>query len=279
MISDLDIDRKKRKQKIVAVYGAILVVLSVLVLLWLTPDPTCTDGKKNGIEAGVDCGGLCGPCREERILEPIVVEKTAFVSAGNGTYDAVVWIRNPNETSGGQILEGSFIFLGMGGEVLAEEQVTSFILPRESKYIVQPGVFLGEDASVLSVEWKLDDVTWVDMQEVGSLQLSIVDRKYEELVTGLGFSQVSGLLKNDSTYDWNDVGISIVLFDKAGNLLATHGTSRQTFRSGEKWDFQLIFPIRFPGDVYTMEMQAETNIYHNSNFLKSNPAGGLFQRR
>jgi hypothetical protein len=28
------------------------------------PAPTCTDGRRNGSETGIDCGGSCGPCAD-----------------------------------------------------------------------------------------------------------------------------------------------------------------------------------------------------------------------
>lgn len=274
---DLDIARRKRKQKITAVYGAILLVLAVLLVLWVMPNPTCSDGKKNGVETGVDCGGLCGACPEIISARDVEVVKTAFVASGSEAYDLVVWLKNPNEAYGAKLVSGSFLLSGEGGKSLGEVRASSFLLPGETKYIVKQGIASIGGERVVSVTWKMGEVSWVDMQEITGINLNIVDRKYEEVTTGVGFSKVTGLLRNDSTYDWNDVGISIVLLDRSGNLLAVHGTSRQTFRSGEKWDFQLVFPVRFPGDVADVTMQAETNVYNNENFLKANLPGGRFQ--
>jgi hypothetical protein len=276
---DLDIERKKKKQKIMAVYGAVFLVLVVLIVLWFTPDPTCNDGKKNGVETGVDCGGLCRPCEEEKSPREVAVQKTAFVVSGEGVYDLVVWINNPNEIYGARSIRGSFLLFGSGRKALGEIPTESFLLPRETKYIVSQGAIPIGGEPVESIEWKPADTDWVDMEEITGIRMSVVDRKYEELTSGSGFSAVSGLLKNESTYDWNDVVISILLFDSSGNLLATHGTSRQTFRSEEKWDFRLIFPMRFPGEVTGVDMQVETNVFNNSNFLKANVSGGAFQNR
>ncbi len=275
---DFDIERKKRRQKIMAVFGAVLLGLFVLVILWFTPEPTCSDGKKNGGEVGVDCGGFCGPCSEKIAAQDVIVQKTDFVASGKDMYDAVVWIDNPNDKYGARSIKGKFLFFDVSGKQIGEVPVESFLLPNETKYVLKQGVS-GMGESVSSVEWKLENVDWVEMQETSGLRLSITDRKYQELASGAGFSQVSGLLTNGSTYDWNDVVISILLVDRSGKLLATHGTSRQTFRSGEKWDFRLIFPERFPGDVYGVDMQVETNIYNNTNFLKANLPGGAFQAR
>ena len=163
-----------------AVYGAILLVLMVLVVLWATPNPTCSDGKKNGVETGVDCGGLCGPCQEKKSALDVVVQKTAFVASGEGAYDLVVWMNNPNETYGARSVRGSFLLFGLGGKALGEIPTESFLLPRETKYIVSQGAVPIGGEPVESVEWKLADTEWVNMEEITGICMSVVDRKYEE---------------------------------------------------------------------------------------------------
>lgn len=273
---DFDIERKKKKQKIKAVYGAIILTFVVLGIFWITPGVSCTDGKKNGVETGVDCGGICGACAAKVVAKDVRVQKTDFVALGNNSYDAVVWLENPNDVYGARSIQGTFLLYGGGQKFLGEVKTNSIILPREQKFIVSQGISGSEP--IESIEWKMTSTEWIIMNEMSDLRLSITDRKYEELTSGSGFSKVSGLLRNDSLYDWNNVVVSVLLFDFSGKLLATHGTSRQTFRSGEKWDFQLIFPIRFSGEVQNITMQTETNVYDNANFIKANLPGGEFNK-
>lgn len=272
---DIDIDRKKKQQKILAMYGFILLVIIVLFVLWVTPGASCTNGKKDGAETGVDCGGVCGECPEKVVAQDILFQKTAFVSDGQGKYDIAVWLENPNDLFGAKTVSGSFSLIGSGGKILKDIPATSFLLPKEQKYILKQGVESSEP--IESVSWKTGTVNWMKMNRITDLRLSVTDRKYEEISSGIGFSKVTGLLRNDSLYDWNNVGVTVLLFDGSGNLLATHGTSRQTFRSGEKWDFQLIFPERFPGNVQSLSVQAETDVYDNDNFLRAALPGGAFQ--
>lgn len=276
MIIDLDSVRKKKKQRILAAYGLIILTIVVLIVFALTPGVSCTDKKMNGAETGVDCGGICGECVVPISAQEVVVEKADFVSSGNAVYDLVVWLKNPNDVYGAKSVRGSFVLYGANKELLGEVPVHTFLLPREQKYVVSQNVTT--TSPIETIEWKLSGASdWVLMNELSDLRLSVTDRKYEELNSGSGFSQVRGLLRNDSAYDWNNVVISVLLFDSSGKLLATHGTSRQTFRAGERWDFQLIFPNRFPGEVRDITMQVETNVYENTNFLKANLPAGAFQ--
>lgn len=256
-------------------YGGILLIFFVLFVLWVTPKTSCTNNRQDGAETGVDCGGICGPCTEKIVAQDILTRKTAFVADGSEKYDVVVWLENPNEVYGARTFSGTLSLVGSGGKIIKDIPVTSFLLPKEKKYIVRQGVASSE--SVESVVWKTQDAQWVKMNQVTDLRLSVTDRKYEENISGVGFSKVTGLLRNDSPYDWNDVTVTVLLLDESGALLATHGTSRQTFRAGERWDFQLIFPERFSGDVRNMDMQSETNVFDNDNFLKAALPGGSFQ--
>lgn len=282
---ELDFERRKKRQKILAVFGGIFSVFLIFFLWAIIPSPSCGDGKQNGGEMGVDCGGMCPPCQEKAVVSEILVKKTAFVKSGSEKYDLVVWLANPNDIYGARLIVGSFFLFGLDGQSLGEVEKKTFLLPREGsfqddegKFVLAQGISIDSGSPLGSIEWKTKEVDWVVMTQVANVGLSFSDRNYKELSQGTGFSKVSGLLTNNSYYDWNDVVVSILLRDSSGTLLATHGTSRQTFRSGEKWDFQLIFPDRFSGEVRDVVMQAETNIFNNENFLKSQLPGGEFQK-
>ena len=94
----------RRKVVYLSVAVAILFILVVVpVLYFLYQAPTCFDGKKNGGETGVDCGGSCQILCSFEGLDPIILWSRAFKVAGNlsggGVYSAVAYIQNPNINS------------------------------------------------------------------------------------------------------------------------------------------------------------------------------------
>ncbi len=86
----------KRKVLLLSVF--ILILLSTTVYLFrgvIFPSPTCNDGKKNGIELGVDCGGSCLlVCASE--YKPLTVSLAKAIKTGPGVYDILILIDNPN---------------------------------------------------------------------------------------------------------------------------------------------------------------------------------------
>jgi hypothetical protein len=65
----------------------ITVIATAVYLTFLTPNPTCSDGKKNQNEEEIDCGGSCTSCevnglaiivREKRYFDLSRLQKTTF---------------------------------------------------------------------------------------------------------------------------------------------------------------------------------------------------------
>ena len=81
----------------------LLVVLTVVggaVFAYVWPivnqAPTCTDGKQNGDELGVDCGGGCVDFCSNQITMPTVLWSRAFPVTTN-VYNATAYIENKND--------------------------------------------------------------------------------------------------------------------------------------------------------------------------------------
>lgn len=60
---------------------------SVTVPECINPEPTCTDGIKNGNEEGIDCGGDCGDCAKVCVNEPGIMQTSnSFICGGKSVY-------------------------------------------------------------------------------------------------------------------------------------------------------------------------------------------------
>src|SRR3989344_2585469 len=79
--------------------GAVLLILGAVLFFIFTRPGTCSDGKQNNGELGVDCGGSCARLCPFEISDVIVHWARAF-PAREGFYDAVASIENPNFNAG-----------------------------------------------------------------------------------------------------------------------------------------------------------------------------------
>ena len=74
---------------------ALLIILSVPIYKIAAVPPSCTDGKQNGDEQGVDCGGACALICPALARKPIVHWARMF-KVSDGVYDAAAYVENPN---------------------------------------------------------------------------------------------------------------------------------------------------------------------------------------
>jgi len=261
----------RRQKKVVfgAIYGALFVGVAYLVYLPFKPPETCSDGKRNQNETGNDCGGVCGACVVEPILSDLVVTESAWVLGGKGNeYDVVAKISNPNNDYGASSVPYTFRVIDVSGAVLMEKTGTSFILPKEEKYIVEMSIPISGTPSRVDVT--LGKVGWEKFAGYKEKPaIDVYNRSFARVTSGVGFGQAKGLVVNNSPFDFTNLGIVVVLRDGTGKVVALQKTEQDTLRSGEQRDFTLLWPDFFPGDVEKVEVQTDANVYRTDTFIRT----------
>jgi hypothetical protein len=261
---------QKKRAIIVAIFVAILMVLLFSIYWRLRPTPTCSDGIKNQNEVEIDCGGVCpGKC-EKIVAKDLVVQESGFVPSGAvNKYDLYGRVSNPNNTFGSNKFQYEFKLKDADGNVLATKLGTGYILPGENKYVVENS--LETDKIPASVEFNITDQSWVQFADYFEKpQLKVVNKQYNPISSGVGFSEVIGLMKNESPYDFALIKLNIILKDATDKIIALNSTEMRTVKSGENRDFRSLWLNRFPGEVMNVEVQAEANIFDSESFIKKN---------
>ena len=249
------------------IYTTLLLFFAYLVYLPFKPPETCSDGKKNQNETGIDCGGVCGACRIDPVLDDVRVTETAWVVGKAGEYDFLAKIENPNNDHGASSIEYTFRAVSASGATMVEQSGTAFVLPKEEKYIVETSVPLSSspervELSISKTEWE----KFSDYKEKPALE--VYNRRFERITSGVGFGEAKGLVANNSPFDFTDLGILVVLRDGGNRVVAIQKTDMQTLRSGEQRDFTLPWPDAFPGDVERIEVQTDANVYRTDTFIR-----------
>lgn len=270
----MEMNRYKKRIMIIAIYVAILGFIGLLAYLVFAPDPSCFDGKLNQNEKEVDCGGVCTPCEEKSGKELEIIER-AFINGGGGTYDVAVKIKNPNNRVGLPSFGYSFQLKDASGKILAERKGKSYIMPAETKYIVEMNVPVTGLPSEMS--FQASDVQWKTLAKVSNPQLNIYSKNIDVKSNGSGV-QAQALLRNESSYDFAKIKIAVVLRDDDGNIIGLGSNEKETVRSGEEREFKLFWPYALSGEVKNFEAEAVTNLYDDQNFLKTKYETQDFQR-
>ncbi len=261
---------------IVFIYFLIFVAFSLMVYFWLKPAKTCFDQKVNQNERGIDCGGVCQKkCNLLPQFDLTVGEKGYVESGISGKYDLFGEIYNPNNDFGSGSFNYKFEIKDSSGIVLNQFSGRNFILPGEKKYLVATNVLSTSVPGEITLT--ISEVEWEEFINYEKPQLKIINRNYQETNSGVGFSEASGLLKNESPFDFSTIKVNMLLKNSAGKIVALNSTILNTVKTGESRDFKAIWPNKFPGEVGDMEFQTEVNVFSSESFARRYFRGQKFQ--
>jgi len=181
-------------------------------------------------------------------------------------YDIYGVVSNPNSDFGSKEFKYNFTVKDSQGSALAAKSGTSFILPGEKKYIVENNI----ESSVppASIEFIVSEPVWIEFLGYERPQLKIVNKSYNEISSGTGFSEAIGLLKNDSPFDFNVIKIQVILKDSKDMVLALNSTEMRTVKTGENREFRAFWPTKFVGSVRNVDVQPEVNVFDSDAFAK-----------
>ena len=266
-------ERQLKRIIIVIISLIIIAVIASLFYFVFKSSPTCFDGIKNQGEEDADCGGPCSSCFKP---QNILVSQTKILKVRSNNYDIIALIKNPNfsEAFSGFLYE--FVLYDASGEKLASKSADSYIFPGEEKYIIERGIFSSKEPS--RVELKIADEEWQRIENFTPPQILIRDRNYTVIDNGFVFSELTGVLVNESNFDFDKILIKSILKNKFGDVLAVGLTELRTVKSGESRFFKVDWFDRFEGRVESFEITPETNLFLNENFLKRQGIEGKFRK-
>lgn len=260
--------RDKKRLFIIAAYAVIFVGIIFLIYQWTRPAPDCFDGKQNQDEQGIDCGGMCAKKCPIVARENLIVRQTGYVESGiAGSYDIYAEVANPNSSVGSGNFIYKFSVKNSAGEIMAEPAGTSFILPADKKYIIETNVAVKDIPA--SVELSVSDPQWVETSDAYEKpELKVVSKNYNEITSGIGFSEATGLLKNESPFSFSFIDLRIILENEDGKIVALNSTRMNTVNAGENRDFRVSWPNRFSGSASKMDVQIEVNVFDSEAFFR-----------
>src|SRR3989344_8040872 len=109
---------KNRKRMIFGlVFLFLILVIGLPLFLLIYQKPTCSDGKQNGDETGVDCGGSCSRLCAVESLPLVVKGDPRILKVATSTYEGVALINNLN--SNVEVASAHYKFKLFDGQSLA----------------------------------------------------------------------------------------------------------------------------------------------------------------
>ncbi|NTW76042.1 MAG: hypothetical protein HGB34_04030 [Candidatus Moranbacteria bacterium] len=266
-------ERLMRRVRLVSAVAFFLFIVGMAAYFLLRTPPTCVDGKRNQGEIGIDCGGKCDACPEMLSPDPFVIREAEVVPGNvSGEYDVVAKIYNPNDMIGASEVTYDVSLHDASGVIMGRVSGTDSILPQETKTILLLGIVTTQ--TPVSVEVSFRDERW---QRFSGYQerpkLTLYRTRFDTLSSGPFYGEAFGTLRNDSSFDFRSVTIKVILRDATGKPVALNQTEINTLLSGDIRDFTLRWPKAFPGNASSVEAVADTDFYHEENFIERYRSG------
>lgn len=264
-----DKERKKRRFKIILIYFAAILVIGSVLYFFIKPNPTCHDGILNQGEKGIDCGGPCFPCIEEKKPVDLEILGAEAVHYVDNKYDVAMRVKNDNSIFGAsQISLKVFLMNESGEEIVSQKEEDGYyILPKEEKHFIVQGIQAESKPSQVKIE--IEDVVWEKFSQYEEPRLVVLRPVYTETPEEGGFSKITGTLVNQSSNDFETIRVNVVLKDENRKLLATNYQILDTIRADEQRDFTMFFSSEFPGSVTNVIIEPETNVFDSENYVKT----------
>lgn len=205
--------------------GGIGMVVAVILFAYLYPrlnkPPTCIDGKQNGTEAGIDCGGACeAACFFQ--ANDIIVRWTKTFRVADGLYNAVAYAENQNASTGIKSTSYEFKLYDADNIFIARRTGRTFIGPNSRTPIFEAGINTGNRVPARAAFTFLEEPTWVQADaRTDKLPIAVTDTR---LADESSAPRLEATLNNDSIYGIQNTDIAAILYDKSGNAIAASKT-------------------------------------------------------
>lgn len=243
-----------------------IFAIGVLFLVWYSVTtfyhaPTCSDGKKNGDEAGVDCGGVCTRLCLNQGLAPIVHWQRAFL-VSRGRYNAVAYVENPNLRSGAK--DAPYVFRLYDGKsiLVAERSGSTVIPPHQVVAVFEANIYTG-DRVPARVEFAFDKDSppaWTllpaTVPELRISEQNITDTQTTPLLTAR--------ISNNSQQRVASFPVVALVYDENGNARAVSQTVADTL--GQTSSVSVNFSWPSPFDFVPARIEIIPKIYPGINY-------------
>lgn len=207
-------------------YATVLIIFFTLVialpiyLLYFNNAPLCTDGKQNGDERGVDCGGSCQKaCNDEVLPEPILLWTRAF-PVSQGINNVVAYVQNPNVNYISEPTEYLFRVYDKDNVLLGTRLGRVSVPPMKNFPIFEPSFDAG-NRQISKVFFEFTEpIVWKKF-EVKKPEFEVVDQKTKDFET---LPNIEATIKNTTLETYNRIEVVVVVYDESGNSAASSRT-------------------------------------------------------
>lgn len=197
--------------------------------------------------------------------EDLIILSQSFILTTENNFDLVVKIKNSNNEWAAESFVYVFNLYDSANQLIGSRQGKSYILPQETKYIIEQKV--SSQKSISKIELKISNVYWGKISQLGGLELRVKNTEYQILEDGSNL--FTGTVENKSSYDLDTIEVAGVLLNENNEIIAAGKTSMNTVLRNESRGFEIFWPYPIAQETKSFDARAYTNIFLNDNFIKT----------
>lgn len=232
----------------VAIFAAVLTGVPVYYLFF-TDNPTCSDGKENQDELGVDCGGGCARLCASQVRTPVILWSRAF-KVTDGVYNAVAYVENSNFDAGVDSINYSFELFDEKNVTVARREGKTFLSTNGITPIFEGTIRTGMRTPVRTVFTFKSEPSWRKAENepgytVSGQRLAIKEN---------GTPRVDATITNDTVVDIRNIQVIATIFDIEGNAIASSETLVPLLPARESRAMVFTWPTALPREGTRIEV-------------------------
>ncbi len=236
-----------------------IVVGSLAAYPFLNKAPTCNDGKQNGNETGIDCGGGCVlACVEQ--TDPVSILWSRTFEVVKGRFNAVAYLENHNPSKAVNKINYKFRFADANNLYIGKREGTTFIPPAGNFAIFEPAIDLGHAIPVYTTFEFTEEPVWlqVDEQKINQLKIAVSDIVLENPDTT---PKLLATISNKSLFDIPQVNVVAIMYDESGNAVSVSQTYLEKLAGEESRLVTFTWPEPIAGNIVSKEIIPLFNIF------------------
>ena len=250
----------KRKFFYLAIVIVFIGALSFLVIYpYFNKAPTCTDGKQNGGETGIDCGGSCVLACTAQVDQISILWSRAF-QVVPGRYNAVAYLENHNENTAVYKISYRFRFADKDNIYIGKREGETYVPPKGKFAVFEPAIDMGNSVPVYTTFEFTETPIWVSVskEEISQLKVFVSDIKLENETTE---PKLSALVKNYSLLRIPEVSFVVILYDALGNAVSASHTYLDVLQGEESTNINFTWREPIPTPIVVKEIIPMFNIF------------------
>ncbi len=208
-------------------------------------------------------------------IQPLVNHGAQIISYGNGSYDVVAQLENTNAAYGAARVDTTLVVSDAAGKELARENARAYVNPKESRYLVFSFAGLAGVPAKAELQFAPAQVQWgaFRVDQSGAVAFPLSEERLQVIPGGTTYEAT---VTNHSSFDFDRVDVTVLLYDNTGMLVGAGATTLNTLVAEQARAFVVQWPFAVSSAVQAKAF-VTTNLFDNANYIRTYGSQERFQ--